>query len=360
MTTYVVVCSLVAAVCLGGAVLAWQLRDDDRESARADDDYGSVGVPWWSGQEVHWAGHSQAEDDVASLTATEDAAVYLHERLGYDDGTVPQPYLGTLTALFSDGTTQELGTRVVGVPLADPTGHVVAWMAEAGEGVVMTAFDTAERIELGSQRVDLDDEESFGLTAVVGDTVYLTSGRAALAWHPRDGDAPPQVVQGTTDGSHVVIGRTDDALLVAGEGLEVSWLGHDGEPLGAAPADGDVPLGTLSPDGRFLDAGEEDAEYARHVVAVPSGEPVDLGLPPDLLAYETRWAADGTLVVAAVSRADLDDGWDDAHEVTNFACDVAAGDCRALDGGPSGIYDLPIYDDSFLGQFLAAYEGVLS
>ncbi|KAA1428788.1 hypothetical protein [Nocardioides antri] len=347
---------LVMIVCVGAVVLTRQIAGDG-EPRSASEDYGAVGVPWWSGREVHWAGHSMPEDEVASFTASRDAAVFLHDRLQRKDDVPVERGPGTLTALFSDGTVERLAPRVVGVPLADPTSHLVAWMVRTdADTVTVTAFDTAERVERGSRQIEVDDEDDLlPLTAVVGDTVYLSTGARALAWHPLDGDGPPEVVAEQIDGFRAVIGATAEGLVVVGEGLETFWLGHDGTErrIGAAP-------GSLSPDGQFLTAPEEDDQYGWSVRAVPSGERVELDLPGDEQPYQARWAGDGLLVVGAVSGSELEEGWDDAHEVTNYACHVPDGECRALSGGPQVIYQLPLYQDSFLGEFLIGTEGMFS
>lgn len=350
-TRIVAVCLFVAIVAIGGAVLAWQLRGDD-ESHSADGSYGSAGVPWWDGR-VHWAGQSVVVDEVASLTATQEAAVFLHERKDpeFGDDEFFSSGRGTLTALYSDGSVARLATEVIGVPLADPNGHMVVWMVEAdADTAVVKAFDTEKRALLGSQRVDL---EVRTMAAVVGDTVYLSSVDGARAWRPRDSDDPPQVVAGMGPDFVAVVDGADSGLLVMNWEWDFGWLNSDGTPQGV-----EAGLGSLSPDGQFIATIDNEDQHRRTVKLVRSGEVVDLDLPRAEQAYQTRWAADGTLVVAAVSRADLDEGWDDAYGVTNYACDVPEGDCRALAGGPQVIYHLPVYEDSILGQIVVAFEGI--
>lgn len=348
----------VLLICIGGAALAWQFRGDDSEPDLEADNYESVGVPWWDGR-VHWSGHSTAEDDVASITASQDAAVFLHDRSEADfsdDDDFMQPGRGTLTALFADGSVKQLATEVLGVPLADPNGHLVAWMVQAGnDSVVVTAFDTDERVVLGSRRLGPDHLglTVLGLTAVVGDTVYVSTGKEALAWQPRDGDDPRQVFEGSGSGWFLVVGEADDGLLVMGPRFEVHWFGSDGTQRRV-----DRFLGSVSPNGQYVATADQEEQYRRNVQAVLSGEGIDLGLPKDKLAYQARWAGDGTLVVAAVSRTDLEEHWDDAWLVTNYACDVPDGECRALDGGPHVIGHLPVYEDSSLGVLMIAFEGI--
>lgn len=353
--TVLIVGACLAALLVGGTAVAWRMSDEIPEPEPRPARYASAGVPWWDGR-LHWDGDSVrvGAHGVASFTATRNAAVVLHHRRParhLPDGGLERGR-GTLSALFDDGSVRELATDVIGVPLADPTGQLVAWAVEEGEdSVVVTAYDTRARMVLGTQRVRLD---RGGLTAVIGDTVYLTSGDAALAWHPRTGDEP-EVVPGTTPRSVAVVGGGDAGLLVMGPQWRARWIGSDGTTQRV-----DAAFGSVSPDGRFVATAMEEDQYRREVQALPSGDLVDLALPDELQAYQVRWAGDGRLVVAAVARADIEDGWDDAHHVTSYLCEVPDGDCRELRGGPRFVGQLPGYDDSYAGMFLSSSEGMFS
>lgn len=287
--------------------------DGPAESA----DYDAAGVPWWDGREAHWAGNSMPEDDVASYTATRGAAIFLHDRPQYPEQPGPQG-LGTLTALFEDGTTAGLAKHVIGVPMADPTGRVVAWTVKVDDHTAtLVAYDTREREELGSQRIEGEVAELNAVRSVVGDTVSFASGGRLLAWRPLDPDSP----------------------LVELERPE--------EPT----------FGTPSPDGRFLVTVTDDEEDDdRVVVDASTEETAELDLPEDRTIYQARWAADGSLVAATVSARDLADGWDDGHAVASYACDVGAGECRELDGGPQYVGALALFEDNSVGQFSVSFE----
>lgn len=346
----VVAVGTVAATAVGGAALGWQLSDggtDDESSAVGE--YDDAGVPWWDGRKVHWAGHSAPEDDVASYTATSDAGVFLHDRPQYPEQPGP-PGLGTLTALFTDGTTAQLGTRVVGVPMADPTGHVVAWTEKVDDDTALvSAYDTARRVALGTQSIEAEETALNVVSAVIGDTVYFSNDRRVLAWRPLELNSNPQEVDGMDPRSTAVIGGTDDGLLVVGEQFGLTWLGSDGsrEPVDASP-------GSLSPDGRYLISGTDNEDNYDHViVSVPGGDLVDLGIPNDRQIYQARWVSDSTLVAATVEKGR---GWDDGLDVVSYACTPADRECRKLVGGPVVVGFLALFEDNFLGQFLVFFE----
>jgi hypothetical protein len=352
-TALALVAGVVAATALGGAALAWQLGGDDEDPPAVTEEYDAARVPWWDGRTVHWAGHAVPEDDVASYTATGDAAVFLHDRPQYPEQPGPQG-LGTLTALFDDGSMEELATRVVGVPMADPAGRVVAWTVQVDpDTALLSAYDTAERVGLGSHRIEVDDEFVNFVTAVVGDRVFAASADQVLLWEPLEGGSAPQVVPGLGRDVGAVVGGTDDGLLVAGESFELSWIGTDGSRRRV-----ETSFGDLSPDGRYLVTGTDDeTDEDDIVVSLTSGERVDVDLPADRTIYQARWTADGTLVAATVSADELEEGWDDALDVTSYACDLDAGTCRQLTGGPAYVGALALFEDNFLGQFLIAWEG---
>lgn len=328
---------------------------DERSEERAN--YESTGVPWAERGSVRWAGQSAPvapDDQVWSLSATRDAAVFLHDRSepDYGDGgeTFVAPAAGTVTALFSDGTVTELASGVVGIPLADPSGHLVAWMTLTGAGPSkgeVTAYDTRRRKVLGSESIDLRREAGGALTAVLDGTAYLATARGPMAWTPSLG--APKALAEKEPGW--IIGRYAERLL--------SW--HEGG-LRPLPAFAGAPLldagiGSPSPDGRHLTFPDPEQEYTYRLLDLKTGRRVDLGLPGGTQAYTARWSADGALVVAGVDAEILEDGWDDALEVTSYACDVANGTCDELSGGPRMIGWLGALEGSAVGQLMAALEG---
>lgn len=306
--------------------------------------YEALGIPWWDGS-VHWNRHAIEQANVASLTASADAAIFLHDReLG---GAGEEQYMGrgTLTAIFDDGAVEQLSRDVVGVPLADRGGHVVAWTSLAGHHeVIVTAYDTETRTVLGtSGRLDA---EGGGVFAVVGETVYYSDAKRSFAWHPREG-GPAELTART------VVGGGGAGLLEMGPKRKMYLLHRDGTEQQVRTF-----LGSVSPDGQYV-AGIDRKEQSLTVVGdLSTGQVVDLDLPDDQAAFRVRWTQDGRAVVAAVGRPHTDEDPDVADPVSNYVCEVPRGECQLIEGGPEFVWQLPEFDDSFLGVIATFFEAV--
>ena len=119
-----------------------------------------------------------------------------------------------------------------------------------------------------------------------------------------------------------------------------------------------VFLGSVSPDGQYV-AGIDPKDQSLTVVGdLSTGQVVDLDLPDDQAAFEVRWTQDGRAVVAAVGRPHTDEGPDPADPVWNYVCQVPRGECQLVEGGPELVWQLPEFDDSFLGIIATSFEAI--
>jgi hypothetical protein len=121
ITMIAAACVAVLLVVGGGATLAKQLRGDAGEDSRqARDAWDEIGAPWLRGDQVHYLGWTaRVPGGVASIAATADAAVILHDRTAPeygDDEEYLAPGTGWVSALFADGELKKLGDDVLGIP----------------------------------------------------------------------------------------------------------------------------------------------------------------------------------------------------------------------------------------------------
>ena len=122
---------------------------------------------------------------LGSVAATRDSAIAV---LGFVDPGHPDPEDPTpdipsasLVEVPGDGTAPtELSAGVVGIPIADPVGHLVVWSEHIPDGLRLVAYDTATREVVGS----LDTAPDARVWAVDRRDIYVAQHRGIRYWNP--------------------------------------------------------------------------------------------------------------------------------------------------------------------------------
>ena len=359
--------AVIAAACLGvvlvvggGTILAKQFGGDaGQDSREAVDAWDEIGAPWSRGDQVHYLGRTaRLPGGVASIAATADAAVILHDRTSPeygDDDEYIAPGTGTVSALFADGELRSLGDHVVGVPLSDPLGHLAAWNTlGADERIGVVVFDTRKREVLHR------NQSGARVLAVDGDHVYLGTDQGPVVWSEGTSEAPTPLGAGV-EPEDWLLDVAGNVLLVGSEnddGGEVALRSVDGTRIAPVPEG----AGSFSPDGAHLTVHSynDEMEEAVQLWNVTARKDVPLQLPAGTKAVQAQWSSSGQLVVAVVDGEEYDENWDDALGVTSYACKTEDGTCHVIAGGPRVVGDLLLYESSGVGQFGALMEGAFS
>jgi len=272
---------------------------------------------------------------LTAVAATADTAVVQHYTYDQDFG------LGPLVELPATGPAgRSLDRHPVGMPLADPNGHVAFWSSRRSDGVHLVALDTST----GAKTVGPVVGARERVFAVEGATAYVVHGVGTadphtLTWTPGQPglvETPPELDHGgivsDVSGDRVLSFDFDDGLYVTDRA---------GTLLRTLP----LFFGTFSPDAAHV-VGLRGAYVALY--ATETGAKVPLlglrGRRPVL----ARWSPGGVLVVDTLRRGG---GGDDAEPVLTFACAPADGTCRRLPGRAARFF-LPSLPSDAFGQFL--------
>jgi hypothetical protein len=207
---------------------------------------------------------------------------------GASDGGAPFHF-----ALVSpDGTVHDLGlTLGEVVPSTDPGQPYLAYTSRQGNAVQAVLVD----VTTGREAARVDVPGSFTRTgweappvALSGDDLYVATDDGATVVHWRTGDSAPAAAAlgpgiPVVAGGHVVVQK--------GEDQPVSVVdAQSGDTLLDITA-GKYPYVTLSPDGRFAKAVDQDKESGFQVYAVDTGTSV----PFDGAPWTYGWTSDGDL-----------------------------------------------------------------
>jgi hypothetical protein len=322
------------------AVLAAGLAPAATASAAHPDSWASLRVPHLALATAH--GHRYPRSvqlgrnrlryprwGVSSMAATADAAIVQAE--------TSQVELGTLLELPARGRAGRVLERSpLGIPIADPGGHVAFWSHRTGPASRLVAYDTASRTKVIGPKV----EKGTRVFAVDGDTAYL---------YPAVGDpeswrlGDPAVVEHPELGGERLLtdvhgGRV---LFTDSDGLSLTDLA--GTSLGTVPGAG---YATFSPDGSTFVA------HTRRGYRVYDSNTLQL-LPLRGLhgreAYQARWTPAGRLVLSLVKSRSHP--LNVATPVRFAACSLPDGRCQGLAGRSNSFLE-PGYESTAFDQLL--------
>jgi hypothetical protein len=320
---------LTVAVAAAAAVLAIAIPiglsrggSDDKPIKRPEIGWTQLDGPWTDRRSIHFGDATAPRPpggDVEVLTSTRDSALYTWSE--------PNGKYYRLIELRRGGAVSQIDSGVAGVPLADPTGSLVAWHAKAAGEVVV--YDTSRHAEVGRQRVG---HSGVLVNAVDGDTVvYTDHSQQTYIWRPPHGDPEPldlalpewSFVSGVDDRLRVVSSLTGD-----GESYVVD---ESGRKVLTLP---DATLAVLDPSGHYLALTRLNPKHAVvigwAVRAVGASKDIELtGYAGEIV--QTSWDPSGSLVVGTVKQIDAS-MLKPKDEITFYQCDPATGDCLLVEG----------------------------
>lgn len=271
--TLILAAAATATVVMGSAILALQLQSQspvkpEGPTGAPASTWESTGVPWVDGDHVHFGEATMRQpNSLMSIAATRSAAVVLHGASSVEHSEATN----RVTALYADGSEKLLDTNVLGYPIGDPLGEIVAWSTKGSrEGdTTVTAFDTANRRVVGDASVP----SGFRVFAVDRETVYLSDlYGTTMVWNPSTGGAPQPFAQAAPG---IVTDASSERVIVA-QGEQTVLLRQNGE---VAQQFDKVYLGTFSPSGEYASlTGQEellvwDVAPAREIaLKLPAGK----------------------------------------------------------------------------------------
>jgi hypothetical protein len=207
---------------------------------------------------------------------------------GSSDGGAPFHF----ALVDGDGGVHDLGlTLGEVVPATDPGQPYLAYATQDGATVQAVVVD----VTTGREAARVDAPGAFTLggweappVAVSGDLVYVGSGKGAVVVDWRSGTPMTGAVQPVGGIPHVAGGHL---VVQLGEDAPVSIV--DAE-TGATVLDIDAgrsPYVTLSPDGRYAKAVDQESENSFEVYTVGTGAVVRIPFAP----WDFGWTSDGDL-----------------------------------------------------------------
>lgn len=330
---------VAAALVIGvlGVVPSTSAAESPRRASWA-----RLAVPYTSVDAVRFRGTSVRFEDlpghgVDSIAASADSAVLLLEN--YRGRELDGP----LYEIAADGTVGIIEKHSMGIPVADPLGHVVFWTARRPSGARLVSYDTRTH------------ETSLGPTVAATMRVYAADGDTAfVASHVNDEPGAGTWVAGDQQIEHLVLpSDDDDGTAWIGDASGGRVVSTDYHKVFMSDLEGNVlrrlpykALGVFSPNDRFLfGAG---IQVGSRVYDLDQEEFVELRGTGRWLPITGRWSPSGRLVVVGQRRGRDDD----ADPTRRFVCRLPSGRCQALQGRPRLGYEA-LVPSSGLGQWFA-------
>ena len=268
---------------------------------------------------------------VSSIAATADAAIV--------ESATSQIAFGPLLELPAHGHAGRILERhPLGVPIADPVGHLAFWSHQTARRSRIVAYDTAARTKTLGPKIHTDTR----VFAVDADTAYLLNSAGQVAsWRAGDPAVTP------------LPPVDEDWFLndVHGERVLYTDFEHGGLVVAdvAGAALGTVPhafYATFSPDGSAFVAWTRDGYRAYDAT---SFLPIPLRGLRGREAYQARWSPRGALVLALAPSG--------SHPLAHAAplgfaaCSLPDGRCDALPGRSNSELE-PYFESTALGQLI--------
>ena len=268
---------------------------------------------------------------VSSIAATADAAIVESE--------TSQVAFGPLLELPTRGHAgRVLERHPLGIPLADPVGHLAFWSHRTAHRSRIVAYDTAAHTKTVGPKIHTDTR----VFAVDGDTAYLLNYDGEVAsWRPGDPAVSP--LPAVDDRWFLNDVHGDRVLYTDFEhgGLVVADVA--GTTLGTVPH---AFYATFSPDGSAFVAWTRSGYRAYDAATL---EKLPLSGLRGREAYQARWSPHGALVLTLAPSG----SHPLAHPVPlRFAaCSLIDGRCGALAGRSNSELE-PYYESTALGQLI--------
>lgn len=278
----------------------------------------SLDVPYLSADRIHFRGNVAPDpipdpdfpNGVYSLTSTRHSAIVQGGR-------------ETLFELPERrGRLRKVGTDVVGLPIADPSGDWVFWTADRGRkrGVRLLGYDTRlDRLRRGPVLA-----RDARVWAVEGDTAYAgLAYRRVVRWTPGD---RPRRLPGRLARAGLLAGVHQSRYAVNGSNGPVVLDGA-GHELARWSGDRRASYTSFDPTGRYL------ADLDGAVWDSIDGTTTKLRTGRRWSPTYFRWTPGGELVVTGVW---LRGEWTPRTPARRFVCDPATGACDPLPN-PRGV-----------------------
>lgn len=308
--------AVATALVATGAVLATQTGTAAPATPTGDDvAWSSLSSPYRHDHRLHFRGAEVRRPETLHAVATTRDTVVISAEVG----------VITLTA---DGTRQQVGSRLVGIALADDAGHLTVWSERLdGQRVRTVAYSTRTGRVVGAVRT----RDAMQVHAVQEGTVVLGDGQDSYSWSPRSGGRP-QLLDPVGRDAMVTDVDADLAFMTDFSG---SWL-VSLETGAVRQSYRHTFGGTFDPSGRYVallgGARNGTGRAIVRVLDTMSGTTtptLDVAYGPD---DGTRWDPGGGLIVRTGAARDGITGPDDP--VTYSVCSPPAFGCDDLVGGP--------------------------
>ncbi len=275
---------------------------------------GGLGLPVVTWRAIHFRGNAMARTwDEYAIAVTQDSAIV-------ETGDAESRRNRLLELPGGSGAPRVIGRHLTALAMADITGHRVFWTSKVAGGHRLQSYDTDTGV-----RHHVDSRGAWIVWAVDGPTAYVTppSGSRSYAWTP---GTPPRPLP------------IDDALVVSARGDTLMTVSDDSgvqtrSPDGSIVATGPPGWPIVGPSGAYAFLTRDRGDALWDLAAHRSVQLTGLG---GRRAFDSRWAANGDLVVTAFRRAGLKHGpWDDdRHPVVHYRCSMRVGQttapCRRL------------------------------
>ena len=228
--------------------------------------------------------------------------------------------LAQVWELTSEGRWQQIGSELTKIALADPTGHLAAWVEGAGpdaekeKGAKVVVYDTEAHETLALLDASELPDEYIWVTVVDGDTVVLQAvgdsdgspWARSYAWRPRS--EALEELRSTRPEEGITVTDVD---VETGQQVLLSFK-EESRLLGPAGevTIGDFGFGQFSPDGSQVVL--QGFGLAK-VLDTKSSEPIKLDLPigdqDSFVPGSFAWTTDGRLAVIGSLGEDVQHAW---------------------------------------------------
>jgi hypothetical protein len=277
-------------------------------------------------------GETAFDTRVLSLAATERAALALIQEPN------KRPILYRLEP---GGAHDQVGTDLVGIPLADTFGDVAVWAERppGQRGATIRAFDMKKGVEIARISTPLNAL----VTAVDGEGAYFVARGRPWHWDLSAG-SELQSVEGPepskNTGDLVSATSTSGAKVWSMADRRTFLEQSGGELVQIQP---DSMFGLFDRSATYVALAGAGGYVVRNVA---SGKDVDLGLPSGADIGSFAWGVDGSLLVTASLE-------EEPGEVAPFGCTVSSGACERIGLSLSGAFGPAYIESSARGQLQA-------
>lgn len=278
--------------------------------------------------------------ELLSMTATSAAGIFELQPANRE----PEVW-----ALTGAGEWLQLGTSVIGIPLADVTSSAAYWVERPVDALpTLKAFEVESNTLVGSAPL----AQGGSISAVDGSRVFLsptTLNQAALTWDSQTSKLESANSLGILKDELVTTYRTGVGGVLQSGGGGTRFVDERGSTLLELK---ESWFGQLSPSGAHVAlTGTSPKSYALRTF--PAGKTVPLSLPTGFNLAGFAWAQTGELIAEGTTDGSEDavvaGEHSEAAPALPYLCEVSTGECRPLADRIGGIYG----ESSARGQIVA-------